>query len=167
MRRLIAVLATAALALTLGGCSMTTTSRLDEYAAATDALMADTVAVIPTDLVDEVGFSESEPRYESPLGAGSAEDAAWWQALESIVLVSQSDASADAAAAITEHLVTDGWTTSRVRETDGGRRIADGFRREIDGGDWYIELTWVMTAPDKAEVVEVLVVSPQTVRGDA
>lgn len=165
MRRLLAVVAAALFALALGGCSMTPDSRLDEYRAEADRLLRDTVALIPDALAPQTGFSESEPRFGPAEGTAAASDPAWWQARESLNLTSQTDASADAAAAIAGTLASDGWRQSRVRETEGGARIADGFRREANGEEWYIEVTWVKTRPGMAEVVEVLVVSPQTVRG--
>lgn len=142
-------------------------SRLDEYRAEVDRIMADTVALVPAELVAEVGFSESEPRFGPTEAAPAASDPAWWQALESLVLVDETDASADAAAVVRDALTSDGWTPSRVRETEGGIRITDGYRTEREGGEWYIELTWVATAPGRAEVLEVLVVSPMTVRGES
>lgn len=145
---------------------MTPESRLDQYHAEADRLLAETVAMIPEDLAPEPGFSESEPRYAESEGAASASDPAWWQARESLNLASQTDASADAAASIAAGLTADDWRESRVRETEGGVRITDGYRKDLDDAEWYIEVTWVQTRPDMAEVVEVLVVSPQTVRGD-
>jgi hypothetical protein len=167
MRRLLAAVAAVFFALALGGCSMTPQSRLDEYHAEADRLLEDTIALIPDDLAPAPGFSESEPRFGPAEGSAAASDPAWWQARESVNLAPQTDASADAAAAIAAGLESDGWRQSRVRETEGGDRIADGFRREVDGDQWYIEVTWVRTRPEMAEVVEVLVVSPQTVRGSA
>ena len=152
-------------ALVLGGCSMTPESRLDEYQTEADRLLSETVALIPADLDPESGFSESEPRYLPTEGAASASDPAWWQARENLNLAAETDASADAAAAIAAGLTADGWRESTVRETEGGARITDGFRKDLDSGEWYIEVTWVQTRPEMAEVVEVLVVSPQTVRG--
>lgn len=142
-------------------------SRLDEYHAETDRIMADVMALVPADLISDVGFSESEPRFGPTESTASPSDAAWWQALESLNLVDQPDASANAAAAVSEALVADGWQQSRVRETQGGVRIADGYRTEMGDGEWYIELTWVKTQPERAEVLEILVVSPMTVRGDS
>jgi hypothetical protein len=167
MRRRLIAATLVALALALGGCTMQPDSRLDEYHADADRIMAETVALIPEQLVAEVGFSESEPRFGPTEGAAAPGDPAWWQALESLVLENRADASADAAASVSSALTSDGWERSRVRETEGGTRITDGFRREIDGGEWYIELTWVTTEPERAEVVEILVVSPMTVRGDS
>lgn len=167
MRRMLVAAFAVVLAVALGGCTMQPASRLDEYHAETDRIMADVMALVPADLISDVGFSESEPRFGPTESTASPSDPAWWQALESLNLVDQPDASANAAAAVSEALVADGWQQSRVRETQGGVRIADGYRTEMGDGEWYIELTWVKTQPERAEVLEILVVSPMTVRGDS
>lgn len=156
----------AVLALALGGCTMQPDSRLDEYQVEAERIMADAVALIPEDLRTDVVVSESEPRFGPIEGAASPDQPAWWQVSEILQQVDETDASADAAAEISEGLAADGWEQSRVRETEQGARITDGFRRDIDGEQWYIEVTSVTTRPDKAEVVQLLVVSPTTVRGD-
>ena len=164
MRRIVAVLAVVALALTLGGCSMPEESRLDEFHAETDRLLADTVAIVPEELIADRAFSESEPRFGPTEGAPAPGDPAWWQAREDLNLIAETDASARAFDAVSGYLSADGWSQSRVREVDGW--VTDGFRKKLDGGDWYIEVTWVPSAPGLAEILGVLVVSPQTVRGD-
>ena len=111
---------------------MTPESRLDEYQAEAERLLSETVALIPADLDPQSGFSESEPRYAPTEGAASASDAAWWQARENLNLAAETDASADAAAAIAAGLTADGWRESTVRETEGGARITDGFRKDLD-----------------------------------
>lgn len=166
LRRFALTAVLVALTITLGGCTMTAESRLDEYHTEADLILAETVELIPAELVDNVGFAESEPRFGATEGTPAPSDPAWWQAYEGINLVATADASADAAEAIANGLGSDGWRDGRVRETEDGARIADGYRKEIDGANWYIEVTWVTTRAGKAEVIEVLVVSPQTVRGD-
>lgn len=164
MRRFVAVLAVVALALTLGGCSMPEQSRLDEFRTEADRILADTVAIVPEELIAEHAFSESEPRFGPTEGTPVPGDPAWWQAREDLNLIAETDASARAFDAVSGHLSADGWSQSRVREVDGW--VTDGFRKKLDSGDWYIEVTWVPSAPGLAEILGVLVVSPHTVRGD-
>ncbi|UYK39714.1 hypothetical protein [Microbacterium terricola] len=147
---------------------MSADSRLDEYQAEAERLVEEVTQEIPDDLIDEVVITESEARYgETESAEELPSDPAHWQVYRAINLVSEDGASADAAARISRMLADDGWAESRVRETEDGRRIADGFRTTIDGGEWYLELTWVKSAPELAETIEVTIVSPPTVRGDA
>jgi hypothetical protein len=164
-RRILAAII-AALALAVSGCAAPAQSRLAEYHRVADHYMAETVARIPAPLVAEVTFSESEPRFESSLPVVSANDPAWWHVYRVIELTDRADAAADAASIIDAALVDDGWVASRVRETEGGARLSDGYRAEREGGRWYIEVTWTRTQPDRVEVIEITVVSPSTVRGD-
>lgn len=140
-------------------------SRLDDFHAEADRLLADTVAVVPEDLIAQRAFSESEPRFGATEGAAAPGDPAWWQAREDLNLIAETDASASAFDAVSAYLSQEGWSQSRVREVDGW--VTEGFRKELDSGEWYIEVTWVPSAPGLAEILGVLVVSPQTVRGDA
>jgi hypothetical protein len=140
-------------------------SRLDDFRAEADRLLADTVANVPEDLISERAFSESEPRFGPTEGAAAPGDPAWWQAREDLNLIAETDASAHAFDAVSGYLSQEGWSQARVREVDGW--VTEGFRKELDSGGWYIEVTWVPSAPGLAEILGVLVVSPQTVRGDA
>jgi hypothetical protein len=140
-------------------------SRLDDFHAEADSLLADTVANVPDDLIAQRAFSESEPRFGPTEGAAAPGDPAWWQAREDLNLIAEADASARAFDAVSGYLSQEGWSQSRVREVDGW--VTEGFRKELESGDWYIEVTWVPSAPGLAEILGVLVVSPQTVRGDA
>ncbi|GAA5033874.1 hypothetical protein ACFQRL_15320 [Microbacterium fluvii] len=168
MRRIVATAVAALLALTLGGCTMQTDSKLDDFRVEAERLTDDLTAQIAADAIDEIVGTESQARYGDTNSAEQKPtDPAWWQVYRTINLVSEPDASATAASAISDHLAADGWTEERVRETEEGRRIADGFRKDTDDGQWYIEVTWVTTAPEMAETIELTVVSPETVRGDA
>ncbi|NYG21690.1 hypothetical protein BJY17_002437 [Agromyces hippuratus] len=135
MRRIRAAVAAALFALILAGCAMASDDGLDEYRTEADRLLGETVALIPANLEPQSGFSESEPRYASKSGGASASDPAWWQARDVLNLAAETDASANAAAAIAVGLTADGWRESTVRETEGGARITDGFRKDLDGGD--------------------------------
>lgn len=163
MRRLMATVVVVAVTFVLGGCSMLEQSRLDEFHVEADRILADTVAVVPEELIVE-SFVESEPRFGPTEGTPAPSDPAWWQARERFNLVQEADTSANAFDAVAAHLTDDGWSQSRVREIDGW--VTEGFRKELDSGGWYIEVTWVPTTPDLAEILNVLVVSPMTTRGD-
>ena len=167
MLRTLAAAAVALLALLLGGCTMETPSRLEEYKTEAEALADDVLAMIPEGLIESTLDPRSGPRFGDTLQAGQRpNDPAWWEVQAFAHLVDEQDASADAAAAISEGMAADGWTEERVREIDDGTRITDGFRKEIDGEDWYIEVTWVVTQPEMAETIMITVVSPPTTRGD-
>ena len=168
MLRLFAATAVALLALLLGGCTMDAPSRLGEYQLEAEGLSDDVVAMIPADLMTGDVETDSRARFgDTTSSAQRPGDPAWWEVRTFVTLVDQADASTGAAAAIAAGLTADGWDESRVREIDDGTRITDGFRKELDGGDWYIEVTWVVTQPGSAETVMITVVSPQTTRGDS
>lgn len=169
MLRPLAAAAVALLALLLAGCTMDAPSRLDEFQVQAERLAAEVVAMIPADLIaDDDPLTTSEPRFGETVTSGHRPgDPAWWEVRTWVVLVDEADASADAAEAISDGMAADGWTESRAREVDNGMRITDGFRKEIDGDDWYVEVTWVQTQPGQAETIMVTVISPPTTRGDS
>ncbi len=72
------------------------------------------------------------------------------------------DAATEAITAVTGSLAQEGWSSSRVRETDGGQTVTDGFRRD----DWYLEISWSRSRPGAVERFDIFVISPNTVRGD-
>ena len=72
------------------------------------------------------------------------------------------DAASEAITAVTGSLAQEGWSSSRVRETDGGQTVTDGFRRD----DWYLEISWSRSRPGAVERFDIFVISPNTVRGD-
>lgn len=137
---------------------MTPDSRLDEYHAEAEALSQRLEDAVPADLVAGPSIVDSAVR--SDVSPGPA-DPAWWQVWRIMDLVEEQDASARAAEAVSDVLTDEGWAYSRVRETDGGTRFAEGFRR--DG--WYVEVTWVASIEGKAEPLEITVASPVTTYG--
>ena len=148
-------------ALLLGGCAMTAESRLDDYRAEAERLHERVVEEIPVELLADGAEPVSERRVESTSAEGAASDPAWWQVADTRQLIEDADASASAASAVDAYLVSEGWTAARVRETEGGQRLTDGYRR--DG--WYVEVSHVEYPEGMAQRIEVLVVSPETVRG--
>jgi hypothetical protein len=167
VRRLTGMMIALVCVLILGGCAVPPTpeSRLDEYKAESETLAMSVVELIPVDLEPALD-TELESRGQAPQNGVTAEkrpgDPAWWQARAYVSLVEWEGAAAEAIAAVTEAMKSDGWTVERVRETGEGRTITDGFRRD----DWYVEIAWVKSEPGKVERFDISVVSPTTVRGD-
>lgn len=91
-------------------------------------------------------------------------DPAWAQAWAYVQYGVVTGAAEHAADVVSDSLTADGWTATRVRETN--REVTDGFRRTVDGDQWYIEIAWSKSAPDDNESLKILVVSPPTTRGD-
>lgn len=170
MKRLTALAMTALIALALGGCAMQTESRLDDYLAESQRMAVETAELVPDEPAAEVVDRGSEPRFgDTQTAEQKPSDPAWAQARSRIEWSDAAPAgtSEAGAGAIAQALGDDGWSESRVRETSEGARVTDGFRKEVDGEDWYIEVAW--TTPDSglAEAVDILVVSPATTRGDS
>lgn len=163
--RVAAVVAGLIVALALGGCAMTTESRLDEYQGKAEALAEEIVGMIPAELAPTT-TPEVESRgrmLQNPVSAEpSADDAVWWQVDTYVEPVQRDGASEDAAAAIATQLLADGWEHTDARETSEGRRTADAYGKD----DWYVEVTWVRSEEGKYETIEIGVLSPKTIRGD-
>ena len=165
MKKLPAVVATALIALVLGGCAVQPESRLDEYLQQSAQLARETAEMAPQDppgtIVEEgadarIGDTQSAERKPS--------DPAWAQARARVEYGTVEGASAAAGASIATSLEAAGWTSARVREVDG--EVTDGYRKTIDGGPWYIEVVWTEPAPGDAQILDILTVSPDTTRGD-
>lgn len=137
---------------------MSADSRLDEYRVEAERLSEQLAAAVPADLIEAEAIVESAVRHD--VGADAASPA-WWQVRRVMRLIEEQDASAVAAESVAAVLIGDGWDQSRVRESEEGRRIVDGYRKD----DWYVELTWITTEPGMAEAFSTLVVSPTTTLG--
>ncbi|HPZ34753.1 MAG: hypothetical protein R2732_01370 [Microbacteriaceae bacterium] len=156
-----------AAALALGGCAAGTgESQVTAYEQQGEAVAARVLELIPTALGAQPAAPFAEVRDGGP-GFESEGDAVWWQYEQDIQLAAVPGASAAAAEAIAAGLQSDGWTMRRVRETERGDRVADGFRRGDAGEGWYIELTSVRYPEPDAQRLELIIVSPTTVRGPA
>lgn len=165
MRRHLTVIALILAVITLGGCAMQPESRIDEFLTQSQRLAMETVGRAPAEPAGTVQDEGAEVRFGDTASAEEKPtDPAWAQARAGIQYGSQLGASETGAAAIAAGLVSDGWEQSRVRETSE-IEVTDGFRKSIDGDDWYVEMAWVRAAPGNVEWIEVLVVSPGTVRG--
>ncbi|WP_136028529.1 hypothetical protein [Microbacterium sp. PF5] len=164
--RAIALMAGVLVALTLGGCTMTTDeSRLDEYRTEAEALADEMVGMIPAELAPTTApdVESSGRMVQNPVSADpSPDDQVWWQVDVYVEPVQRAAASEDAAKAIAAGLLDDGWEHTDARETGEGRRTADAYVKD----DWYVEVTWVRTEEGKFETVELSVLSPRTTRGD-
>ncbi|MFJ2503210.1 hypothetical protein [Microbacterium sp. NPDC087592] len=144
---------------------MTPESRLDEYQEKADALAMSVVGLIPEEL-QPVMDGDLRSEGTAPLNGVTSErrpqDVAWWQTRADVHLVARENAAAEAIEAVSDALEADGWSIERVRETDGGETVTDGFRR----GEWYMEIAWTRSVPGHVERFDISVVSPNTVRGD-
>ncbi|MCB1297990.1 MAG: hypothetical protein KDB08_03310 [Microthrixaceae bacterium] len=161
----IALLCAAALA--LGGCAAGAgESRVAAYEATGRELAEQVLEWIPPELGAVPAAPFVEVRDGGP-GFESEGDAVWWQYEQDVQLAAVPGGSAAAAEAIAAGLQAEGWEMRRVRETEQGERIADGFRRSDAGEHWYIELTSVRYSEPSAQRLEVIIVSPTTVRGPA
>lgn len=144
---------------------MTADSRLDEYRKTAEELAAHVVQLIPSDLTPTAD-APMDSHGVAPQNGVSAQprpqDTARWEVRTYIALIARQDAAASAIDAVTRSLEQEGWTSSRVRETGGGRTVTDGFRRD----DWYVEISWTRSERGAVERFDIFVVSPDTVRGD-
>lgn len=166
--RLLALLfaVSASAAVLLVGCAPAVSeSRTAVFQSATDALAEQIVALIPGELAPRPAPPIGEVRDGGP-GAPSPTDAVWWQFEQDIQLAPEAGASVTAAESITRGLQADGWDTRRVRETERGLRVAEGFRKWVDGESWYIEMTFVRHPEPASQRIELIIVSPATVRGE-
>lgn len=150
--------------LVLSGCAPAD-SRLDEYRTTAQDIAARIVGLIPAEL-EPTSDAATQSRGVAPLNGvtskTSPRDTARWEVRAFVRLADREGSAAAAIAAVTRALEDDGWASSRVRETGGGRTVTDGFRR--DG--WYVEIAWSRSEPGTAERFDIFVVSPDTVRGD-
>lgn len=155
-----------AVALLLSGCvAGVGESRVAEYAEVGDELATQIVGFIPEPLDPLPALPFVEVRDGGP-GVEAASDSVWWQYEQDIELAARAGASVEAAEEISRGLQADGWEVRRVRETEQGQRVADGFRRSLDDEGWYIEITYVRTPLPTAQRIELILVSPATVRGE-
>lgn len=161
--RFVAIAALALATITLGGCMSMEESRLDEFRDRSEQLMDELLDTIPADLAPETGLIDSAVRIGDTQSAeDKPSDPAWWQTSTAVNFANVTDASVTAAAVLAEHLTSDGWSQEHVRTSSDGESTADGFRH--DG--WYVEVTRYETVAGKAELLQLLIVSPDTVRGD-
>ena len=165
--RALAVGALVSVSLVLGGCATgVAESRVAEFEGVGTELAAEIVGSIPAGLEAQPALALAEVRDGGP-GIEAATDSVWWQYEQDIELVERDGASVEAAEEIARSLQADGWEMRRVRETEQGQRVADGFRRLVDDQGWYIELTYMRTSLPMAQRIELILVSPATVRGEA
>ena len=133
--RAVALMAGVLVALTLGGCTMVTEtdSRLDEYQAEAEGLADELIALVPADLAPTTppDVESSGRMLQNPVSADpSPQDSVWWQVDAYIEPVQRPAASEDAAKAIANGLLDDGWEQTKARETAEGRRTADAYAKE-------------------------------------
>ena len=130
--RALAVGALVSVSLVLGGCATgVAESRVAEFEGVGTELAAEIVGSIPAGLEAQPALALAEGRDGGP-GIEAATDSVWWQYEQDIELVERDGASVEAAEEIARSLQADGWEMRRVRETEQGQRVADGFRGLVD-----------------------------------
>lgn len=162
MRRwwgIVALLASVGL---IGGCAVSADSRLDEFQAEGEAISQQIVEAVPVEVI-----AEGSPRTESkgrlaPSMGQTPRTPAWWEVNTSVNIVNEPAASETAATAVGSALVDDGWVKAEERGSSDPVYKSDEYRR--DG--WYVAVGWIRSEPGTVESLRVLVVSPDTVRGD-
>lgn len=165
MRRFVAMLAAAMLVLTVGGCSMTTESRLDEYKAEGEALAGRMTEMIPADLAPVMPHElDSRGRMlQNPVSADpSPNDSAWWQVDAYVELVQEPGASEQAGEAIVAAMADDGWAHSQISQRSNESYVTQRLRK----GEWTVEVSWSLPASEMFQTVSFVVRSPDTTRGD-
>lgn len=162
MRRwwgIVALLASVGL---IGGCAVSADSRLDEFRAEGEAISQQVVESIPAAVIaDEAPDSASAGRLAQSMG-DTPQTPAWWEVKTSVVMLEEPAASETAATAIETALVDDGWKKAEESGSPDPVYKTDEYRR--DG--WYVRVAWVRSTPKTIESLRVLVVSPDTIRGD-
>ncbi len=155
-RMVVAGVVAVTMVLSLGGC--VAGSRIDEYQAEAEALSERLGAEVPDELIVD------EPIVDSTIGYAVATGPVWSHVSRHFVLVDGPGASERAAEAVAAVLEDEGWSYRRVRETDGGSWIYDGYWRD----KWYVELRWVDSSAQEgvAETISIAVTSPATSRDD-
>ncbi|MGO1316938.1 MAG: hypothetical protein ACTMIR_07875 [Cellulomonadaceae bacterium] len=163
MRRILVLIT--ALALVLGGCAVS--SKLPEYKTETERLHAELVEQLPDGITASEPSITSEAGYGTESGRGdTASSPAYWQITDLRNLIDEAGSSERAFTALSQHLTENGWTYRRVRGDDESGDVADGFRRtDQDDASWYVEVRWAKAAPDMAETLDIVIVSPMTTRG--
>lgn len=161
MRRwwgIVALLASVGL---IGGCAVSAESRLDEFRAEGEAISHQIVESIPTEVIAEGPDTDSRGQLAPSMGQ-TPQTPAWWQVDTFVDLVNEPAASETAATAVESALVDDGWVKAEERGSSDPVYKSDEYRR--DG--WYVAVGWVRSDPSTVESFSILVVSPDTVRGD-
>ncbi len=161
MRRSVKFVALFAVAALLGGCAVSVESRLDDFRSEGEAIADQIVTSIPETLVAQGGSDLGSKGRLAPSSGNTPQTPAWWEVETTVDLVEEPTTSEQAAAAVGDALVSDGWTKAEKGSSDPVYQT-DEYRR--DG--WYVSVSWVRSQPDIVEDLGVLVVSPDTVRGD-
>lgn len=162
MRRSLKFVALFAVVALLGGCAVPVESRLDDYRSEGEAISQQIVTSIPNALVAEVDPDVDSKGRLAQSSGDTPQTPAWWEVSTSVDLVEEPGTSEQAATAVADSLVADGWTKAEEKGSSDPVYQTDEYRR--DG--WYATISWVRSAPNIVEDLGVLVVSPDTVRGD-
>ena len=144
----------------LGGCASAPASRLDAFQQRAELITQEIAASIPEELVEATPVIDSQGRLAQSSG-DTPQTPAWWEVSASVDVVEAAGASESAATAVGDALVAAGWTAAGESGSDPLFQT-DGYRR--DG--WSVTISWVRSEPGIIEDLGILVVSPDTVRGD-
>lgn len=141
---------------------MSVESRLDDFRSEGEAISQEIVESIPDALVAQADSDLDSTGRLAPSSGDTPQTPAWWEVSTTVDLVEEPTTSEQAATAVADALVADGWTKAQEKGSSDPVYQTDEYRR--DG--WYVSISWVLSAPDIVEDLGVLVVSPDTVRGD-
>ncbi len=142
-------------------------SKLHEYQETAEELRVELDAQIPAELIDSEPIIVGDTHEGAQHGPGGEPwSPAWWQVRQKLWPIDQPGNSEQAAQALHDYLEKQGWHYSRTRTGTDNTAFAEGYRRTDDAGEqWYVQVTWVKTVPDRVERLAILIVSPTTVLG--
>ena len=137
-------------------------SRLDEFQAEGESISQQIVEAVPETVVAEEDLRVDSGGQLAPSMGDGPQTPAWWQARTSVPVVNEPVASETAATAVGAMLIDEGWAKAEEPGSDNPVYKTDEYRR--DG--WYVQVGWIRSDPKTVESLRILIVSPQTVRGD-
>lgn len=162
MRRWWGVVALLAATSLLGGCAVVGESRLDEFQAESESISQQIVEAVPAMVVAEEDLRVDSGGQLAPSMGDGPQTPAWWQVRTSVPVLNEPEASETAAIAVGAMLIDEGWAKAEESGSDNPVYKTDEYRR--DG--WYVQVGWIRSDPKTVESLRILIVSPQTVRGD-
>lgn len=139
----------------LGGCSMTETSKIEQYQREAQTIATDLVAVIPGN-TEVMNWDSS-----IATGGGTPNAEVWWQVSQAMNAAEGSVGGArPVGEALTTKLETDGWDGNELPRSSDSRAVFGFNKADAEGGDWYVEVRYHLG--EEARGADFLVVSPTT-----